>query len=182
MQTKLINLLTENEELYEINCYTDSAIYIIGPETDNVDRELDVSGCIEDTLHRMIDATFSEDEIYEILRAEKLNGVYDDENDYYIDLDYIIHNFFPTGVIKTGIVYTRPTSTYTAHHKSTLLCKNISIFDDATDDEILMSMHEKFGINQDLYIVQDMIGDGSIYGIQSLAHNGDLFILKRNVA
>lgn len=176
----LESLLMEGEEVYEINRYSAPAVYMIGPKVDDVARKLDVSGCIEDTLHRMIDKKCSEDDILDTMGAKKLKEQdYEEDSDYYIDLDYVIPAFFPTSVVRTGVVYTRPSFIYTARYGDIVLCKQVRIFADSTDEEVLNVIHDKFGINQDLYIVQDLFGDGSMYGVQSLTDDNDILLLKK---
>lgn len=179
----LKTLLTENEAIYEISRDCERSIKVIGPQVRDVDRNLDITKCIEETLHRMLDAGCSDGEISEILDASTTNNYdIDDENDYYIDLDYVITNFHPISIQYTGIHYERPVSLYTAHHRLCVLCKHVTIPDEATDDEILDIMHDKFGIDQDSYIVADMLGNGVMLGIQSLINPDSTFILKKNMA
>lgn len=179
----LKTLLTENEAIYEISRACERSINIIGPQVKDVDRELDIAGCIEKTLYCMLDAGCSAEEISEILDASTINNYdIDEENDYYIDLDYVITNFHPMSIQDTGIHYERPASVYTAHHKLCVLCKHVTIPDEATDDEILDIMHDKFGIDQDSYIVADMLGNGAMLGVQSLINPDSTFILKKNMA
>lgn len=40
-------------------------------------------------------------------------------------------------------------------------------------------MHDKFGLEQDLHVVQDLFDDGSMYGIQSLINKNDILLLKK---
>lgn len=179
---KLKKLLSEGEAIYVIERLTERPIYIIGDYSENPDRELDVSNCIEYTLHCMLDAGWSDDEISEILDTDKLlaSDTYDDESgDYYIDLNYVIYDFYPIGLSFSGIAYKRPTNSFKAYHKNNILCKNLIVPDNPTNDEILDVMHDKFGINPDDYIVSEM-NDGFIYGVQNLLKNECLFVLKRN--
>lgn len=180
MCTLLADLLMENEEIYEIGRCSAPAIYVIGPKVDNVTRELDVSGCIEETLHRMLDKDWTDEEIFSEIGARKIKEqAYEEDTDYYIDLDYVISEFFPISVIRTGVVYTRPSFIYTARYKDIVLCKHVRIFVEATDEEILDIMHDKFGLEQDLHVVQDLFDDGSMYGIQSLINKNDILLLKK---
>lgn len=183
---KLKKMLTDGEAIYMIERIADRPIYVIGPETDDIEHVLDIAGCIEETLHSLLDEAANEEEaediVKEILDADKLlTSDYDDENgDYYIDRDYVIYDFYPVNVIATGIVYERPHSTYTAHCKQTVLCKHLDIPEDATDDEVLYIMKDSFAINPDEFIVKDMMNDGSMYGVQSLVDENLIFILKKN--
>lgn len=69
---ELKELLCEGERVYELTRCASSPVYFIGPETDDIDH-MDVSGALEDTLHRMLDVEFTEEEIAEHLsiRAQK---------------------------------------------------------------------------------------------------------------
>ena len=65
---ELKELLCEGERVYELTRCASSSVYFIGPETDDINH-MDVSGALEDTLHRMVDAGFTEEEIAENLEA-----------------------------------------------------------------------------------------------------------------
>ena len=56
---ELKELLCEGERVYELTRCASSPVYFIGPETDDINH-MDVSGALEDTLHRMVDAGFTE--------------------------------------------------------------------------------------------------------------------------
>lgn len=63
----------------------------IGPE--DMDERGDIAGAIEDTLHKMLDAGFNEEDIEIYLGAVKSNRIDSDLNSddvIYIDLDYVI--------------------------------------------------------------------------------------------
>lgn len=160
---ELKELLCEGERVYELTRCASSSVYFIGPETDDINH-MDVSGALEDTLHRMVDAGFTEEEIAEHLCAYQDSDAMDDDDCYYIDLDYVIYDFYPMSIIDTGIHYEEPQHTYTVHFFDTVICKNLVIKDDATDDEILEAMQEKLGINPEEFIVNDVRGDGTLIG------------------
>ena len=143
---ELKELLCEGERIYELTRCASSSVYFIGPETDDINH-MDVSGALEDTLHRMLDAEFTEEEIAEHLCAYQDSDAMDDDDCYYIDLDYVIYDFYPMSILDTGIHYEEPRHTYTVHFFDTVICKNLVIKDDSTDGEILEAMQEKLGIN-----------------------------------
>ena len=130
---ELKELLCEGERVYELTRCASSPVYFIGPETDDIDH-MDVSGALEDTLHRMLDVEFTEEEIAEHLCAYQDSDAMDDDDCYYIDLDYVIYDFYPMSILDTGIHYEEPQHTYTVHFFDTVICKNLVIKDDATDD------------------------------------------------
>ena len=101
---ELKELLCEGERVYELTRCASSSVYFIGPETDDINH-MDVSGALEDTLHRMVDAGFTEEEIAEHLCAYQDSDAMDDDDCYYIDLDYVIYDFYPMSIIDTGIHY-----------------------------------------------------------------------------
>ena len=47
----LKRLLGCEETIYEIERCAAAPVYVIGPVVEDINRQLDVSGCIEDTLH-----------------------------------------------------------------------------------------------------------------------------------
>lgn len=175
---ELKELLCKGERVYELTRCASSPVYFIGPETDDIDH-MDVSGALEDTLHRMVDAEFTEEEIAEHLCAYQDSDAMDDDDCYYIDLDYVIYDFYPMSIIDTGIHYEEPQHTYTVHFFDTVICKNLVIKDDATDDEILEAMQEKLGINPEEFIVNDVRGDGTLIGIQNLLDESVLLVIQR---
>lgn len=182
---RLKKLLGWDEAVYEVGRMTDQPIFVIAPATDNIDRDLNVTGAIEGTLHCMLDNGMSDEDIYEILRAEKVEPETETEDeDYYIDLDYVIRSFLPINVTDTGIRYERPKHAYTIHHKDNVLCKRFELPDDATDDEILTLLSEKIGIDPDRYIVHDLHGDGSFLAVQDLvedeADSAGTMLLRRD--
>ena len=99
---ELKELLSEGERVYELTRCASSSVYFIGPETDDIDH-MDVSGALEDTLHRMVDAGFTEEEIAEHLCAYQDSDAMDDDDCYYIDLDYVIYDFYPMSILDIGI-------------------------------------------------------------------------------
>ena len=101
---ELKELLSEGERVYELTRCASSSVYFIGPETDDIDH-MDVSGALEDTLHRMVDAGFTEEEIAEHLCAYQDSDAMDDDDCYYIDLDYVIYDFYPMSILDIGIHY-----------------------------------------------------------------------------
>ena len=101
---ELKELLCEGERVYELTRCASSSVYFIGPETDDINH-MDVSGALEDTLHRMVDAGFTEEEIAEHLCAYQDSDAMDDDDCYYIDLDYVIYDFYPMSILDTGIHY-----------------------------------------------------------------------------
>lgn len=106
----LIGLMSDYEAIYRIDCMYPGIwpTYIIGPadcqrEADGKAEVDDLSGCIEDTLHRLLEAGFDP--------ADAMSAVIADDEDleeneygefpegiYYIDLDYIIRDFYPVSV------------------------------------------------------------------------------------
>lgn len=126
---ELKELLCEGERVYELTRCASSYVYFIGPETDDINH-MDVSGALEDTLHRMVDAGFTEEEIAEHLCAYQDSDAMDDDDCYYIDLDYVIYDFYPMSIIDTGIHYEESQHTYTVHFFDTVICKNLVIKDD----------------------------------------------------
>ena len=121
---ELKELLCEGERVYELTRCASSSVYFIGPETDDINH-MDVSGALEDTLHRMVDAGFTEEEIAEHLCAYQDSDAMDDDDCYYIDLDYVIYDFYPMSILDTGIHYEEPRHTYTVHFFDTVICKNL---------------------------------------------------------
>ena len=180
---KLRILLGVDETIYEIERCAAASVYVIGPIVDDVERQLDVSGCIEDTLHRMIDAGCSEEEISETLSAkidmDAFSG--DDESVYSIDLGYVIYDFYPIQVIDTGNHYKRPSHEYTVHFWDKIICQHLEIPDDATDEEILEASTAILGINPDEFICEDVREDGSMLSVQNVLDSNIMFILMRNL-
>ena len=126
-----------------------------------------------------MDAGFTEEEIAEHLCAYQDSDAMDDDDCYYIDLDYVIYDFYPMSILDTGIHYEEPRHTYTVHFFDTVICKNLVIKDDATDDEILEAMQEKLGINPEEFIINDVRGDGALIGIQNLLDESVLLVIQR---
>lgn len=171
-------LLTEGQSVYEVMCMTGFPIYIIGNYTEDVAHELDVSGCIEETLHTMLQADWNEEDIYSCLRAESLSS--EDINDdycYYIDLDYGIKDFTPTNVVHTSIRYEPEVIEYTVHYYGKVLCPNFYVKKDATDDEILEQLNDKFGLNPEEFTVNDVRDDGTMLSIQHVLDDSMLVLL-----
>lgn len=177
---QLKKLLTSDEAIYKISRCGGLPVYIVGPIVTDVDRQLDISGCIEDTLHRMLDAELSDADIFEVLHASKCDDTYDESVDYYIDMDYIIYSFLPIAVTDIGVHYERPVSVYTVHYWDKVLCKHLVLPDDTTDDEVLESLSNVLGINPDDYIVNDIREDGTMFGVQSIMDDSKLLVLMKN--
>lgn len=176
----LKELLEEDEAIYEITCCASKSTYIIGPVVEDIERDIDMSACIEDTLHRMIKKKCSDDDIFCVLSATQENTKQENhESDYYIDLGYVICDFYPTGIIETGIRYEQPMVTYAVHYWDIVLCKNFAVKEDATDEELLQAMGDKFGFNTEEYIVNDVREDGTLIGVQNVLDDTLLFILER---
>lgn len=173
-------LLTEGQAVYEIICMTSSPIYIIGAYVEDIGRELDLSGCIESTLHAMIAAGWTADDIYSCLHAG-LCTITDVEDDsfYYIDLDYGIQDFTPTHVLYTSIIYEPEMISYTVRYYDKALCSHFELTKDATDDEVLEQLEWKFGINPDDFIVNDIRDDGTMLSVQHIL-DGSMLVLLAN--
>lgn len=178
---RLRKMLKEGESIYKIQQLNGGNIYVIGTTVNDICRELDISGCIEETLHSLLDEGYSDEVIEELLNADKLQSgdEYDENDDYYIDKDYVIEGFAPVHIEKVED-YRRPIDTYVVYGKQEYpLCKHFEIPEDPTDDEVLELMKERFAIDPDEYIVYDLFDDGgSVYGIQSTDRK-NMFILKR---
>ena len=177
----LRGLLSEDETIYEIARCVSAPIYIIGPVVDDIERKLDVSGCIEDTLHRLLDNKYGEDIISEALSAY-LSSTCSEEFDaatYHIDLGYIIYDFYPLHVIDTGNHYKRPSHEYVVHFWDKIICKHLEIPDDPTDEEILGAISNLLGINPDEFICEDVRNDGSMLSVQNVLDDNVMFILMR---
>lgn len=138
----LKKLLGRDETIYEIERCAAAPIYVIGPVVEDIDRQLDISGCIEDTLHRMLEAGCDEKLVYEALHASLDYDTFgcDSDSDYSIDLGYVIYDFYPMHVIDTGNHYERPVHEYTVHFWDKVLCQHLEIPDDAADEEILTAV------------------------------------------
>ena len=176
----LKELLKENEAIYEVTCCASKSTYIIGPVVEDISRDIDLSGCIEETLHRMFDNGCQDADIFCVLSATKEGTKQEQhESDYYIDLGYVICDFYPTGIVETEICYEQPMVTYTVHYWDTVLCKNFTVKEGATDKELLQAMGDKFGFNTEEYIVNDIRDDGTLIGVQAVLDDTLLFILKR---
>ena len=175
----LKELLKENEAIYEITCCASKSTYVIGPVVEDIERDIDLSGCIEDTLRRMIKKGYADDDIFYVLSATKESTDDHHESDYYIDLGYVICDFYPTGIIQTGICYKQPMVTYAVHYWDTVLCKNFTVKEDSTDEELLKAMSDKFGFNTEEYIVNDIRDDGTLIGVQNVLDDTLLFFLER---
>lgn len=182
---KLKKLMAEDEAIYEITRMAGSSIYCIGPKVNDVNR-IDVSGCIEDTLHRMLEAKDDENYIYAILKAMKTASLPEEPEDfcstYYIDLGYVIFDFYPTSVIDTHIYYKRTSAEYTVYYWMNTICSHMDVYDEATDDEVLEAVASLISIDPGEFVVTDVRQDGSMYCIQSLLNEHDMFVLTRNIA
>lgn len=87
------DIVHEDERLASF--VTDSNVYVLHyfiiPKDTDIDHA-DIAGCIEDTLHRLIDAGKDDLYIADMLGAVKIteDNPYNEEKDTYIDLDYFI--------------------------------------------------------------------------------------------
>lgn len=185
-EEKLISLLQEGETVYEVARLSECAVYVIGEKVDDIGlSRLDLSGCIEDTLHRLLESDSKKEEIYAILGAEPddTNGSLDDDgtDTYYIDRGYVIHGFYPIYVSHTGVDYKRPVFEYTLHYWDKIICTHLTIYQDATDDEILEAVSDLVGIRPKEFIVEDMKSDGSMFGVKSLVNDNETFLLIQNL-
>lgn len=182
----LKDLLTEGEAIYCITRCACQPIYIIGPKVEDTYRELDMGGCIEDTLHRLIDNGADDTEIFSILSAaqpdpeEKTKAPSQDDDmnmnnlndDYDVDLGYVIYDFYPTGIEHTGVEYEEPYSTYMVvlyTDSNKILDTRFQMEDELSDDDILDCLDaagylEKTGHEQDEIIVMEN-KDGSGFKI-----------------
>lgn len=177
----LRGLLSDEETIYEIVRCAATPIYIIGPIVDDIENKLDVSGCIEDTLHRLLDNKYGEDIISEALSAY-LSSTCSEEFDaatYHIDLGYIIYDFYPLQVIDTGNHYKRPSHEYVVHFWDKIICKHLEIPDDPTDEEILEAVSNLLGINPDEFICEDVRNDGSMLSVQNVLDDSIMLILMQ---
>ena len=178
----LKGLLQEGEAVYEVSCMSATPIFIIG-EKDST--QLDISGCIEDTLHRLLEAGGNAETIYAVLSAEPddTNGSLDDDgtDTYYIDLGYVIHGFYPVCITFTGLEYKPPVCEYTLHYWDKVICSHFELPEDATDEEVLDGLHDLVGLNPEEFIVQDMKNDGSMLGAKSLLNDKETFVLMKNL-
>ena len=161
---ELKELLCEGERVYELTRCASSSVYFIGPETDDINH-MDVSGALEDTLHRMVDAGFTE---------EKLQNIYVRIR---ILMQWMMMTVITLIWIMSFMIFIQCQSLIqvfiTKNHGILIQCisltplsaKNLVIKDDATDDEILEAMQEKLGINPEEFIINDVRGDGTLIGI-----------------
>lgn len=177
----LRGVLREDETIYEIVRCAAAPIYIIGPVVDDIERKLDVSDCIEDTLHRLLGNKYGEDIISEALSAYSSSTCSEqsDAATYYIDLGYLIYDFYPLQVIDTGNHYKRPSHEYVVHFWDKIICKHLEIPDDPTDEEILEAVSNLLGINPDEFICEDVRNDGSMLSVQKVLDDNIMFILMR---
>ena len=175
-------LLEEGETIYLVGRCQAMPICIIGPYVDDIGKHLDVSGCIEGTLHRMLENGCSDDEIMVVLGAEKGTSYNEEKDDYYIDLDYVIQEFYPDSVNYSGIMYKRPQNTYLVSQVVKVhLTKdkwvvdiyndldNIAIPEDANDEEVFEALRdasylEKIGLEEDSLIIE---GDDRLMDVVS---------------
>lgn len=181
----LRGLLSEDETIYEVVRCAAAPIYIIGPIVDDIERKLDVSACIEDTLHRLLDNKYGEDIISEALSAYLSSTCSEESNaaTYYIDLGYLIYDFYPLRAIDTGNHYKRPSHEYEVCFFDKIICKCLEIPDDPTDEEILEAVSNLIGINPDEFICEDVRDDGSMLSVQNVLDDSIMLILmqKKNV-
>lgn len=178
----LKKLLGRDETIYEIERCAAAPIYVIGPVVEDIDRQLDISGCIEDTLHRMLEAGCDEKLVYEALHASLDYDTFgcDSDSDYSIDLGYVIYDFYPMHVIDTGNHYKRPVHEYTVHFWDKVLCQHLEIPDDAADEEILTAVSDILGINTEEFICEDVRNDGSMLSVQHVLDGNIMFVLMQN--
>ena len=177
----LKGLLSEDETIYEIVRCAASPVYIIGPVVDDIERKLDLGGCIENTLHRMLDAECGDELILEALHAANVTEIGEeiDSGTYYIDLGYIIYDFYPVQVINTGHHYKRPSHEQVVHFWDKIICSHLEIPDDPTDEEVLEIVSSHFGLNQDELICEDVRNDGTMIAVQNVLDDGNMIILMQ---
>lgn len=161
-------LLTDGEAIYHVTRFSGRTISMIGPQVEDI-RSMDLSGCIEDTFHRLLDAGAKDSDILEILDAENCGLQDEEEGDCYIDQGYVIKNFQPAEVLKTGIVFERPVYTY-------MVQTEIQIPDDPLDEEILQAAAKCIGIDPQYHIVESI--DDRIFMIRSLI-SGRFYTLSK---
>lgn len=96
MAHKNLNISTFYSEYEGIASFiTDKDYYVkrffIIPKSPDIGF-IDIAEWIEETLHRLIDAGVVDEGIFEMLGAEKIaeDNPFDEDEDYYIDLDYFI--------------------------------------------------------------------------------------------
>lgn len=105
----LIGLLNEGESIYALmQSYPLGPIYFIGPagehEADGeTDFRNDIAECIEDTLHRLLEAGLDPADSLNAFPATDEDLEEDEYGDlpegiWYIDLDYVIRDFSPVFV------------------------------------------------------------------------------------
>ena len=172
----LRGLLDRDESIFKIVRDYAYPIYIIAPQNEN--REVqDIAGCIEDTLHRLLETG---GDVCSILDAEHISyddANYYDENGepydeiYEIDLGYAISNFRPIAV-EWIEDYVAPTHMYTLSRHG-----DISIPDDLDDEEILGMVCKEANLVQEETFIRDIHGDGSMYLIQP--YGSEDLMLKR---
>lgn len=177
----LKGLLGEDETIYEIVRCAAAPVYVIGPVVEDISRQLDIAGCIEDTLHRMLDAKCTDEQISEVMNTSKIDGDYFffDGSMHYIDLGYIIYDFYPVSIIDTENHYKRPTHEYVLHYWDRIICQHLEIPDDATDEEILEAVTAVTGINPDEFICFDIRDDASMIAVQHVLDDSIMLILMQ---
>lgn len=181
----LRTILGEDEAIYRISRDYPAMfpIYVIGPQTEDRDdpgRYLDISGCIEDTLHRVLDAG---GDVWSILGADKYDpedrNLFDENgeplgNIYELDLGYAILDFYPVS-IEWEEDYEEPVISYILGDGPLAL----DIPESMNDEDILgMVCQLVNGFDQDVSVIRDLNNDGSEYAIQNL-ENGRTMTLRK---
>lgn len=98
------DLLGEDEAVFEFSLgYDPRRFSMIGPcRPDGTAATSDVAGCVEDTLHRILDEGGTEEDVRSILGARGKNEEDDDEDLFEIDLGYVLDE--PPAMIEaTGV-------------------------------------------------------------------------------
>lgn len=95
----LENLLENGEDVAVFGCANSYFEYKCIIPSDKDIKYLDISACLEDTLHRLVDAGASDEEISAILNAEKEEIIDKDFNpeDEWISLD--LGYYIPSGIL-----------------------------------------------------------------------------------
>ena len=188
------DLLCEGECLYEFVC---DGLYwkgvFIGPDMEDWTK-MDVSGALEDTLHRMVDNGWTDEQMYE---SSMFSKDADDtcEPAYYVDLGYTIPTMI-CGITKTDIRYQEPCGTYKLLTNTNTVrengkwkvlssketCRDILIKESATDDDILEGLIERNFLRmslEEVYLTGNMTGDMEKMVVCSAYDNQPLMELLR---
>lgn len=179
--TKLKPLLTAGEAIYRIPRMCAREIYVIGPDVQDIGRQLDLAGCIEDTLHRLLDSDAGEDGVFLVLSAEQVQECAEEEGDYWIDLGYAILEFNPVHPVEKVWIYTRPMHMFLAYpvigseeddEGQSILC----LPEDPTDDEVLEAAKETLCIDPETYLPTDT---GNGYLLHAFVKGDPSYVLSR---